>query len=67
MATPAHSAHTARRPAAAATDTDAARDARYENPFAPPDEDDAAEGPRPARCSARFSTGCSRRSCCCGR
>ncbi|AGK48706.1 HAMP domain protein [Burkholderia thailandensis MSMB121] len=47
MATPVRSVHAARRAAAAAPDTDAARDARYENPFAPPDETDAAEGPRP--------------------
>ncbi|MHA7411939.1 hypothetical protein ACX83D_19325, partial [Burkholderia pseudomallei] len=38
MATPVRSAHASRRASAAAPDTDAARDARYENPFAPPDE-----------------------------
>lgn len=47
MATPVRSAHASRRASAAAPDTDAARDARYENPFAPPDEADAAEGTRP--------------------
>ncbi|WP_323122400.1 sensor histidine kinase [Burkholderia alba] len=44
MATPAHSARAAPPQTDAA---DAARDARYENPFAPPDEADAAEGTRP--------------------
>ena len=44
MATPAHSRRPSGAPASAADD---ARDARYENPFAPPDETDAPEAPRP--------------------
>ncbi|AOK30520.1 histidine kinase [Burkholderia singularis] len=44
MATPARPAAAARRPTAAAS---AARDSRYDNPFAPPDEADAADGARP--------------------
>ncbi|WP_175817098.1 sensor histidine kinase [Burkholderia diffusa] len=44
MATPAHSRHpTGDQPSAA----DVARDARYENPFAPPDETDTSEAARP--------------------
>ncbi|KAB0633992.1 sensor histidine kinase [Burkholderia latens] len=44
MATPAHSRHsTGEQPSAA----DAVRDARYANPFAPPDETDAPEAARP--------------------
>ncbi|KVP46009.1 sensor histidine kinase [Burkholderia ubonensis] len=44
MATPARSRHPTGEHASAA---DAARDARYENPFAPPDETDAPEAARP--------------------
>ncbi|RQS74988.1 sensor histidine kinase [Burkholderia sp. Bp8963] len=44
MATPAHSHHPTGEPSSAA---DAERDARYENPFAPPDETDSPESARP--------------------
>ncbi|MCA3232842.1 MAG: sensor histidine kinase N-terminal domain-containing protein [Cupriavidus sp.] len=44
MATPAHSRHPTGAPSSAADD---ARDARYENPFAPPDETESPEAPRP--------------------
>ncbi|MEK7887518.1 sensor histidine kinase N-terminal domain-containing protein [Burkholderia contaminans] len=44
MATPAPTRHPTGAPSSAA---DEARDARYENPFAPPDETDAPEAPRP--------------------
>ncbi|WP_261530150.1 sensor histidine kinase [Burkholderia multivorans] len=44
MATPAPSRHPTGEPSSAA---DAARDARYANPFAPPDETDTPEAARP--------------------
>ncbi|PXW24339.1 sensor histidine kinase [Paraburkholderia caballeronis] len=54
MAEPAHAAHAARPAKASGADTpgadaldDEARDARYANPFAPPDETEAAADARP--------------------